>query len=66
MGIIEAIKQITREEGIEKGIEEGIEKRNTEIVKNLIIKMGFSDDQVADVADGPIDFVKKIRKKLKK
>ena len=78
MGIIETIKKIEREEGIEigmkkgmekgieKGMEKGIEKGKQEVIENLIIKMGLSDKQVADIAEMPVSFVKKIRAALKK
>ncbi|MBN8857293.1 MAG: hypothetical protein J0H29_02830 [Sphingobacteriales bacterium] len=49
MGIIETIKKIEREEGIEVGMEKGIEiglgkgieKGKQEVIENLIIKLGF-------------------------
>lgn len=66
MGIIETIKKIEREEGIEIGMERGIEKGKREVIENLIIKMGLSDKQVADVTEMPVSFVKKIRAALKK
>jgi predicted transposase YdaD len=70
MGIIETIKKIERDEGIEigreKGIEEGIEKGKQEVIENLIIKLGLSDKQVADIAEMPVSFVKKVRTSLKK
>ncbi|MBX3256920.1 MAG: hypothetical protein KF862_22475, partial [Chitinophagaceae bacterium] len=62
MGIIEAIKKIEREEAFEIGMEKG--KRD--IIENLIIKLGLSDKQVADIAEMPVSFVKKIRASLKK
>ena len=78
MGIIETIKKIEREEGFEKGLvkgrekgieegmEKGIEKGKWEVIENLIIKLGLSDKQVADIAEMPVSFVKKIRASLKK
>jgi predicted transposase/invertase (TIGR01784 family) len=73
MGIIETIKKIEREEGfekgmekgIEKGMEKGIEKGKREVIENLITKLGLSDKQVADIAEMPVSFVKKIRDSLK-
>ena len=62
MGIIETIKKIEREEVFEKGIEKG----KQEVIENLIIKMGLSDKQAADIAEMPVSFVKKIRASLKK
>ena len=74
MDIIETIKKIEREEGIEigikkgreEGIEEGLEKGKREVIENLIIKTELSDKQVADIAEMPVSFVKKIRAALKK
>ncbi len=57
MGIIETIKKIEREEGVEKG------KRD--VIENLIIKLGLSDKQVSDIAEMPVSFIKKIRASLK-
>ncbi|TAN01561.1 MAG: hypothetical protein EPN39_01810 [Chitinophagaceae bacterium] len=54
------------EEGMEKGLEKGIQKGKAEVVSNLIIKMGMTDAQAADIAGVSVDFVKKVRKKLKK
>ena len=61
MGIIETIKKIEREEGIEIGMEKG--KRD--VIENLIIKLGLSDKQAADIAEMPVSFVKKVRASLK-
>jgi flagellar biosynthesis/type III secretory pathway protein FliH len=55
-----------REEGLEEGLEKGIQKGKAEVVSNLIIKMAMTDAQAADIAGVSVDFVKKIRKKLKK
>ena len=70
MGIIETIKKIEREEGfekgIEKGIERGIEKGKQDVIENLIVKLGLSDKQAADIAEMPVSFVKKVRASLKK
>jgi hypothetical protein len=66
MGIIETIKKIEREEGFEKGMVKGIEKGKQDVIENLIIKLGLSDKQVADIAEMPVSFVKKVRVSLKK
>jgi hypothetical protein len=57
MGIIEQMAEIRAEEAIEKN--------KTSFVKNLIKKTEFSDEKIADLAQVPLDFVLKIRKKLK-
>lgn len=55
-----------RKEGIEKGRKEGIEKGKQEVIENLILKMGLTDLQAADIAGVPLSFIKKIRSGLKK
>ncbi|MBX3257408.1 MAG: hypothetical protein KF862_25005, partial [Chitinophagaceae bacterium] len=62
MGIIEAIKKIEREEGIEIGMEKG----KQEVIENLITELGLPDKQAARIARVPEAFVKKIRASLKK
>ena len=66
MGIEEMVLERARKEGLEKGLEKGMEKGKTEVVKNLILKMAMTDAQAADIAGVSVDFVKKVRKKLKK
>lgn len=70
MGIIETIKQIEREEafeeGIEKGLEKGLEKGKIVEISNLITKLGLTDAQVAEVADVPVSFARKVRSSVKK
>ena len=46
-------------------MEKGIEKGRREVIENLITKLGLSDKQVADIAEMPVSFVKKIRDSLK-
>ncbi|ANI88885.1 hypothetical protein A9P82_06005 [Arachidicoccus ginsenosidimutans] len=52
-------------EGMEKGMEKGKAEGKAEVVRNLIIKLGFTDAQAADVAEVSLDFVKKVRASLK-
>jgi predicted transposase YdaD len=78
MGIEEMVLERAKREGLEEGLErgrlkgreEGLEKGKLEgkieEVKNLLIKMAMTDAQAADIAGVPVDFVKKVRKKLKK
>jgi predicted transposase/invertase (TIGR01784 family) len=54
------------EKGIKKGRAEGLEKGKTEVVKNLLLKMAMTDAQAADIAEVSVDFVKKVRRKIKK
>lgn len=60
MGIMEAVRAQILEEGIEKTEA----RKNHDFVENLIVKLGLSDEQAADVAEVPVEFVKKIRKEL--
>lgn len=64
MGIIEIGAR--KSEGLKKGIKKGKAEGKTEVVKNLIIKMGMTNAQAADIAEVSVDFVKKVRQKLKK
>ncbi len=56
------------EKGIEKGIgigvEQGVEKNATKVVENLILKTGFSHEQIADIAGVTVEFVAAIKQKL--
>lgn len=52
--------------GIEQGIEQGIDLKNHEIVQNLIMKLGLSDEQVAGVAGVTVGFVKEVRAAIAK
>lgn len=58
------------EKGIEKGIEKGEikgkEQKSRAVVENLIVKLGLSDEQTADVAEVSIDYVKEVRFALNK
>jgi hypothetical protein len=60
MGITETLKMLDREEGIEIGEA----KKSHHVVENLIIKLGLSDEQAADVAEVSVDFVKNIRQEI--
>ena len=61
MGIIETIKKIEREEGIEIGMERGKEQ----VVKNLLAADKFSISEIAGFAGVTEAFVKKVRAALK-
>ena len=54
------------EKGRKEGIEKGIEKGKEEEVRNLVLKLGLTDKQAAEVAEVSVTFVKKIRTSLKK
>jgi len=55
-----------RHEGMEKGMEKGKMEGKAEVVRNLITKLGLSNEQAADVAEVTVAFVRKIRASLKK
>ena len=57
-------KKIGIREGIQTGIREGKTQKSVEVVENLILKLGLSDEQTADVARVSLTFVKKIRQGL--
>ena len=65
MGIEELLLESAEKKGIEKGMEKGEEKKGYDVVKNLIIKMGLSNVQIADIAEVPVSFVEKVREELK-
>ena len=50
-----------------KAMEKGWKKEKSfKVVENLFIKLGLTDQQAADIAEVPVNFVKKIRASLKK
>ncbi len=56
MGVIDIVKRYEREEG-------KLEEKEL-LVRNLITKLGLSDQQIAEVAEVDVSFVKKIRAAL--
>ena len=52
--------------GLEKGLEKGREEGREEVISNFLEKLGLSDEQVASIANVPLELVQKIRKKLQK
>ncbi|MCF0057976.1 hypothetical protein [Dyadobacter sp. CY356] len=76
MGIIETIKMITREEGIEIGREkgkaqgreegkaEGREEIITEMIKSLLLDPAFDNARIATLCKVDVFVVKKMRKDL--
>ncbi|MEN6456940.1 MAG: hypothetical protein ABFD10_22015 [Prolixibacteraceae bacterium] len=58
MGVIDVIKRQERQQGQLEG--------KTQTIRNLILKFDLSDKQIADAAEVPVSFVKKIRASLKK
>jgi len=64
MGLTETLNMLEREEGIEIGIKKGEAIARHDVVSNLIVKLGLTNEQAADVAEVSISFVKKVRKEL--
>ncbi len=60
MGIIETLKMQERREGKAEGAKE----KSHAIVENLIVKLGFSNEQAADVAEVTVNFVKNVRREI--
>lgn len=58
MGIEELLLEKARHDGLKKGKEQTI--------RNLIVKHGWTDEQIADVAEVSTGFVKKVRTSLNK
>jgi predicted transposase YdaD len=65
MGIIQSLRNKTKEEGIEEGEEKGREEEKTILVKNLITQLGLSDGQASEIAKVSLSFVQEIRANLK-
>lgn len=40
---------------------EGLKEGKSEVVRNLVLDFGFSEEQAAKAAEVPVDFVRKIR-----
>jgi predicted transposase YdaD len=55
-----------KEEGIEEGIEKGIEKNKIETIQKILATKKFTDEQIADLLEVSISFVRKIKKELSK
>ncbi|MGK6351615.1 hypothetical protein [Parapedobacter sp. DT-150] len=62
MGVIEAIKRQERQQGLQQGSEQ----KSYDVVENLIVKLGLSDEQAADIAEVSTEFVHKVRADLAK
>lgn len=58
MGVIDVVKRQERQQGAER--------KSYEVVQNLILDFGFSDEQAAKAAEVSLDFVRKVRSVLEK
>ncbi len=56
------------QDGVKKGIETGIQKgeasKSHAVVENLIVKLGLSNEQAADVAEVTVEFVENVRNEI--
>jgi len=50
---------------LDRAKKEGIEEKGHEVIENLIVKLGLSDEQAAEIANVPVEFVSKVRTALK-
>jgi hypothetical protein len=66
MGIEEFVLDRERRVGRKEGESKAYQEKDTLFVKNLLKKLTLSDEQIVDIAGVPLEFVQKIRKKLKK
>ena len=64
--LVKVITKTGRMKGREEGLGKGKEAKSYEVVKNLIERMNLTDAQAADIAGVSVDFVKKVRRKIKK
>jgi endonuclease III len=70
---MEAVNKFFKEErdplfhrGEARGKVEGEVKKSYDVVENLLIKLGLSDEKAAEIAEVSIDFVQKVRADLAK
>lgn len=50
--------------GERKGVEKGAEKARQIMVENLLTKRGFTDQEAAEIAEVPVDYIREIRSGL--
>ncbi len=69
MGIEELLLDRAKKEGIAEGKAEGKTEGKAEgkheVIENLIVKLGLSDEQAAEIANVSVEFVSKVRTALK-
>jgi predicted transposase/invertase (TIGR01784 family) len=66
MGIIETIKMLTREEGLNEGLREGAEKKSYEIVRNLLLNTDFEISKIASLSGVTEQFVTEVKAEIAK
>lgn len=66
---MEAVSKFFKEERdflYRKGEAKGEARKSYDVVENLLIKLGLSDEKAAEIAEVSIDFVQKVRADLAK
>ena len=66
MGIIETIKMLAKEEGVEEGIEKGELKKSHEVVLKLLQAGKFTVSEIANFASVSEAFVQDVEKENNK
>ncbi|MCF0061211.1 hypothetical protein MUK70_18385 [Dyadobacter chenwenxiniae] len=61
MGIDEAVIYIEKEEAREEGIEQGRMEKSTAITKSLLNDKRFSLEEIAELVDVPLEFVREVK-----
>jgi sugar-specific transcriptional regulator TrmB len=54
------------QKGLEKGLEEGLEKKQDKMILALLKIGKLSMEEIANAAEVPLDYIKKIAEELKK
>ena len=60
------IEELLLDRATKLGIREGEQKKSQDVVENLLLDFGFTDEQAAKAANVPLAFVRKVRSQLKK
>ena len=69
LGIDEAIDEIRHEDaekGIEKGIEKGREEEREILIMAIRNKMGFSDEQIANMTNFSVEYIQSVINKFER
>ncbi len=53
-----------RLEGHQEGVQEGRQEQTRKMVRNLVKVSGLADEQIAEAAEVPVDYVARIRKEM--
>lgn len=66
MGIRELVLHQAKQEGVQEGLQKGLEKAQTRVVKNLLADGRFTMPEIAGISGVTENFVRKIKRSLKK